>query len=305
MRFISSLFLTLLSLTALAGELLDKPEDILLEHKSGVYVTKQELVNEINYIAAAKGLKKAPNRTVLEDLALQLLLTKILSGEAVERKLQEDPLIAYEIDRSREMTLAKARLSQITNVEIDEPVIKQLGKEYYFTNKEEFTIPEERRISHILLSAKGKDKEKLDQAQKLLAKLQASPEQFAEVAKEKSEDKKTAENGGSLGWATKDRFVKPFADAAFSIEAVGGIVGPVRTNFGYHIIKLDEIKAGRLKPYSEVEESAITKAEEAFRSERHEQYLNNLRASGDRKLNEDLLREYIGELSGKGVSAAE
>jgi parvulin-like peptidyl-prolyl isomerase len=295
--------MTLFSLTALAADSTGKPDDILLEHKSGVYVTKQELVKEINYIVAAKGLKEPPNRSVLENLALQLLVTKMLSGEAVERGLQDAPLVAYEIDRSREMLLAKARLAQIKDVEIDEPVKRQLGKEYYFNKPEEFTIPEERRISHILLSAKGKDEEKLKQAHELMEKLQASPEQFAEVAREKSEDKNAAKNSGSLGWATRDRFVKPFAEAAFSIKEVDGIVGPVRTNFGYHIIKLDEIKPGQLKPYSEVEESAIAKAEKAFRDERHEQYLNNLRASGDRKLNEDLLLEYIEELSKKGVSA--
>jgi parvulin-like peptidyl-prolyl isomerase len=201
------------------------------------------------------------------------------------------------------MVLAKARLAQIKNVEIDEPVKRQLGKEYYFNNQEEFTIPEERRISHILLAAKGIDEEKEKQALELLEKLQASPEQFAEVAKENSEDKNSAKKGGSLGWATKDRFVKPFADAAFSIKEVSSIIGPVRTAFGYHIIKLDELKEGHLKPYDKVEKSAITKAVEAFRAERHEQYLTNLRASGDRKLNEDLLLEYIKELSGKGVSA--
>jgi parvulin-like peptidyl-prolyl isomerase len=287
----------LFSFAALADDSAAKPGDILLEHKSGVYVTKQELIDEVNYIAALKGLNKVPNRTVLEDLARQLMVTKILSGEAVEGNLHQDPMIAYEIERSKAVALAKARLAQIENVEIDEPVKLQLGKEYYFNHEEEFSIPEERSISHILLTAKGKDEEKLQQAQALMQALEQAPEQFAALAKEKSEDKNSAAKGGALGWATKERFVKPFADAAFSIKEEGGIVGPVQTNFGYHIIKLDELKAGRLKPYAEVEESAVAKAVKAFRTERREQYLTNLRASGDRKLNEALLLEYIKELS--------
>lgn len=299
MPFLSALLLILFSTITLAGELTDKSEDILLEHKSGVYVTKQELVNEVNHITTSKGLKKVPGRDVLESLALQLLVTKLLSNEAVESKLQQDPMTAYEIARSRDMALAKARLSQIQDVVIDEPVKEQLGKEYYFTNKEEFTIPEERLISHILLPIEGKGDEGLKQAQILLQKLEQDPQQFATLAKERSADKNSAKKDGALGWATRDRFVKPFADAAFSIPAVGEVVGPVKTRFGYHIIKLDELKAGQLKPYSEVKESAIAKAVEAFRAERREQYLNNLRASGDRKLNEELILQYLRELTGK------
>jgi parvulin-like peptidyl-prolyl isomerase len=296
MPHLSALLLIFLSLSAVADELPIKPEDILLKHKSGVYITKQELADEVKYVAAAKKIDKLPSRDILETLALQLLVTKVLSGEAEERNLHQDPATAHEINRSRDMALAEARLADIENVVIDEPVKRQLGKEYYLNNEKEFSIPEERKISHILIRHEANVEEKENQARELLQQLQDSPDQFAEVAKEKSEDTSSAKKGGSLGWATSDRFVKQFSDAAFSIEEIGQVVGPVKTKFGYHILKLDEIKPGKLKPYSEVKEVAISKAVEAFRAERRSQYLMNLRASGDRTLNEDLLHEYIGEL---------
>ena len=60
---------------------------------------------------------------------------------------------------------------------------------------------------------------------------------FAKLARENSQDYGSAMQGGELGWASKDRWVKPFADAAFKAR-VGDIVGPVRTQFGWHIIKV-------------------------------------------------------------------
>ncbi len=73
---------------------------------------------------------------------------------------------------------------------------------------------------------------------------------FGALAKQYSQDPGSARNGGDLGWADRSNFVKPFADALFSM-AVGDIRGPVKTQFGYHIIQLDEIQAGKGKSFEE------------------------------------------------------
>ncbi|MCU7892249.1 MAG: peptidylprolyl isomerase [Candidatus Thiodiazotropha sp. (ex Ustalcina ferruginea)] len=297
MRITLFLYLYLVALVLFAGESNSRDEAIVMTHKSGIEISKQELVDEIEFIRASKQLDKLPNKEVLEKLSLQLLITKMLSAEALASNLDEDPLTAYELMRSRVMVLAQSRMRQLESVTIDEAVKKQLGKEYYFNHEDEFTEPEQRQISHILVKThEGDAAEKLEQAEQLLKTLQASPEQFTKLAKEHSDDKGSGMKGGALGWATRDRFVKPFADAAFSIAKTGEIVGPTKTQFGYHIIKLDDMKASRLTPYSEVEETAITKAVESFREERKSSYLNNLRASGDRKLNDAVINDYLKEL---------
>jgi peptidyl-prolyl cis-trans isomerase D len=106
--------------------------------------------------------------------------------------------------------------------------------------------PEERHASHILIAVpqsatpeqKSKAKEK---AQALLEQAKKSPKGFAELAKKNSEDPGSAVEGGDLGWSPRGRMVRPFDDALFGMKA-GDIVGPIETQFGYHIIKLNEIK---------------------------------------------------------------
>ena len=94
------------------------------------------------------------------------------------------------------------------------------------------------KASHILLNlVSGPDSVKVIQKARTLLAQARSGVDFAKLARENSQDYGSAMQGGELGWASKDRWVKPFADAAFKAP-VGGIVGPVRTQFGWHIIKV-------------------------------------------------------------------
>jgi peptidyl-prolyl cis-trans isomerase D len=139
--------------------------------------------------------------------------------------------------------------------------------------------PEERRASHMLIavpqSATPEQKAKAkDKAQALFSEASKSPKAFAELAKKNSEDPGSAVEGGDLGWSPRGRMVKPFDDAMFAMK-VGDIVGPIETQFGYHIIKLNEIKAAEmpsfeaLKPKLE-EELRKSKAARVFAQEAEE-----------------------------------
>ena len=87
------------------------------------------------------------------------------------------------------------------------------------------------------------------QAEQVLAQVKAGKD-FGDLAKQYSQDPGSAQNGGDLGWAERSSFVAPFADALFGMS-VGEIKGPVKTQYGYHIIRLDEIQAGKGKSFEE------------------------------------------------------
>jgi peptidyl-prolyl cis-trans isomerase D len=94
------------------------------------------------------------------------------------------------------------------------------------------------RASHILLNAvQGPDSMKVIQKARELLKQARAGADFAKLARENSQDYGSAMRGGDLGWTSRNGWVKPFADAAFSAP-VGAIVGPIRTQFGWHIIKV-------------------------------------------------------------------
>lgn len=117
-------------------------------------------------------------------------------------------------------------------------------------------LQETRRASHILIevpqSASASDREKAKaKADEIAALVQAKPENFAALAKEHSQDKGSAVNGGDLDFFARGAMVKPFEDAVFSIKK-GEISPVVATDFGYHIIQLTDIKAAPKRTFDEM-----------------------------------------------------
>ncbi len=129
-------------------------------------------------------------------------------------------------------------------------------KQYYDQNLARYKIDEQRRASHILINA-AKDAPAAQKAaakakaEKLLEQLKKSPNDFAKLAKENSQDPGSAERGGDLDFFGKGMMVKPFEDAAYALKE-GQISDIVESDFGYHIIKLTAIKPAATRPLAEV-----------------------------------------------------
>ena len=122
---------------------------------------------------------------------------------------------------------------------------------YYEQNKNNFTTPEERRASHILI-AFGDDKAaSKKKAEDVLAKAKANPADFAKLATEFSSDPGSAAQGGDLDYFGRGMMVKPFEDATFTAKK-GDIVGPVESDFGWHIIYVTDIRPSAVRPFEAV-----------------------------------------------------
>lgn len=129
-------------------------------------------------------------------------------------------------------------------------------KTYYEQNAQRLSGAEERRASHILITspktAPAADREKARaKAEELLAVVKKSPDTFAAVATKNSQDPGSAANGGDLDFFARGAMVKPFEDTAFSMK-IGDISGVVESDFGYHIIKLTDIKAPKQRSFEEM-----------------------------------------------------
>ncbi len=140
----------------------------------------------------------------------------------------------------------------------NEPVSEAAVQNYYNEHQAEFGQPEERKASHILIAvaATTEDDEKQaarERAQGILDQVLQSPEQFATYAEEYSDDPGSATRGGDLGFFGRGVMVKAFEDEIFEMRT-GEISGLVETDFGFHIIQLDEIKAAKIAALSEVRE---------------------------------------------------
>ena len=129
-------------------------------------------------------------------------------------------------------------------------------KTYYEQNVQRLSSAEERRASHILIaspkSAPAAERQKAAaKAAELLAAVQKAPDTFADVARKNSQDPGSAANGGDLDFFARGAMVKPFEDAAFGLKK-GNLSAVVESDFGYHIIKLTDIKTSKQRSFEEM-----------------------------------------------------
>lgn len=129
---------------------------------------------------------------------------------------------------------------------------------YYNSNKGDYTTPMEIRASHILIKVDPANPNSQAQALAKISdiKKRAAKEDFAKLAKEFSEDAGTKAKGGDLGYFTQGRMVPEFEVAAQN-QALGQVGDPIKTNFGYHLIKVVDRKAAKESSLAEVQEQIV------------------------------------------------
>jgi peptidyl-prolyl cis-trans isomerase D len=150
-------------------------------------------------------------------------------------------------NESVSLEYAELRLEQVASqVQPTEADLRKL----YDDSRGNYVLEERRRARHILIPVNGDDDAGArKQAESVLAEARAGQD-FAELAKKYSTDS-TAADGGELGFIQQKDFPGPFGDTLFGMK-VGDIAGPVKSQFGYHLIKLEEIQAGEAKPFESV-----------------------------------------------------
>jgi peptidyl-prolyl cis-trans isomerase D len=169
------------------------------------------------------------------------------------KEFYDKNLVAFqtpELAKIEYLVLTQDALLASTNVDAAEI------KRQYDANIKQYSTPEERTASHILIPVKP-DANEADraaakkQAEDLLAKAKANPAKFGDLAREYSKDPGSAQQGGDLGSFARGTMVKSFEDAAFAAKP-GEIVGPVQSEFGWHVIKVNGIKEAHAQPFDEV-----------------------------------------------------
>ena len=182
---------------------------------------------------------------------------------AVRLEPTEEQLVQFHRDEAQRFTTPQsAKVSWVVlsaenlgrQIKISEDDLRT----FYEQNRARLGRPERRRASHILVQvpaqASEADAEKAKvKAEALLPQLRnASPERFAEIARAQSDDAGSKAGGGDLDWFTRDSMVKPFADAAFAAKAIGLVDEVIRSEFGFHIIRVSGIEPAQTKPFAEV-----------------------------------------------------
>jgi peptidyl-prolyl cis-trans isomerase D len=160
----------------------------------------------------------------------------------------------FKTEESVSLEYVEIRLDDISKkVVIDEPAIQ----EFYEANADRYRSQEQRLARHILITTDADtDEAAAEQTISELSERLVAGEAFEQLAREFSDDPVSAEQGGALEWSGRGDFVSAFEEALFSLNE-GETSDPVRTEFGYHLIRLDEVKAATQRSYEEVHDELL------------------------------------------------
>ena len=203
-------------------------------------------------------------------------------------ELTEEETSTYFNEHRDEFRIAERRQGRVLAVEPEEflediDVADEEIEDYYQANRESrFTVGEQVHARHILRKVDPEAGPEVRQAtrefmQRLLDRLQSEETDFAELARQHSEDE-SAERGGDLGFFGRGRMVGPFEEAAFDLRS-GQISDVVETRFGYHIIQVVERREARAKPLEEVRDQVVTVLTNQHASQQAIQTIQTLYAS--------------------------
>ncbi|OGS94182.1 MAG: peptidylprolyl isomerase [Gallionellales bacterium RIFCSPLOWO2_12_FULL_57_18] len=185
-----------------------------------------------------------------------------------QAKVDEEALARYYEQNKKEFQVKEQAKVEYVKFSMNDLLTKvEISKEdvrkYFDEHQSDFGTQEERQAAHILISASAAATQAEHDAARakageLLQQVKQNPGKFAELAKLNSQDVGSAQNGGDLGFFGRGMMVKPFEDAVFSLKA-GEISGLVKSDFGYHIIKLISVKSSRVLPFDEAREDIANK----------------------------------------------
>lgn len=235
----------------------------------------------------------------------------------------------YKKELTRELELEKL-VGMIKTVKITEDDARR----YYKANESSFKYPEKVRASHILiaadeyairenLKAKHKDisdadldkmvaeemQEKLKDAEKVLAQVKKDPTSFKKIAREISDDKESAKQGGDLGFFASQEMVEPFSKVAFS-QKPNTISDIVKTQYGYHIIMVTDRKAAGKDSFDSVKQEIMLKLEQDKKVEVFENFIEQAKKNAkieylDESYNPDKLTKLLQEQATSNPTANE
>ncbi|MEM8877104.1 MAG: peptidylprolyl isomerase [Pseudomonadota bacterium] len=233
--------------------------DRVIARVNGVEITLGEVRLAIE--GMGQQARQMPPQQQLTQVVSVLTDIELVAKKAIEEGLEDDEGFKRQMALLRRQELAERKLSSVGVDAVTEDAVEAFYSELDAERQEEV------RARHILVATE-------DEAKAVKTEVDGGAD-FAAVAQEKSTGP-SGQNGGDLGYFTKDRMVPPFANAAFSLEP-GTVSDPVQTEFGWHVIKVEDKRMQQLPPLEEIRD----RVEQAVAQEARQAYLQELRSNAE------------------------
>jgi peptidyl-prolyl cis-trans isomerase C len=209
----------------------------------------QSRIDAMNKELSAQGQPETPERT--QAVREELVNREVLAQAAQKRGLDKNPDVQQQMEIAKQAVLIRALFE---NEAKQHPINDaELQKQYDEFKKS--MGANEYKVSHILVDNEA-------DAKAIVEQLKKNPNDFAKIAKEKSKDPGSKDNGGDLDWGPAARYVKPFADAVQSRPKGQISQAPVKSDFGYHIIRVDDVRPLKVPEFSEMKDQFRQRAQQ-------------------------------------------
>lgn len=300
----SIFFIGLIAMASLPVAAQEKPETKVVVSDGGTTVTQDELRYIIEHWGPELHQAAAHDPGDRIELLNQVLAIKKIAEQADDLTAEADGDLYWDLQMNiRQLKQRFMVKHYIENLEV--PDMTDLAEERYETQKAKYAhVKEQRTSSHILVlcdprKCDGEKEEK--RINEVLAKLEAG-EKFEDLAKQYSEDPGSKDKGGKFNlWMDEDstKVDNIYLKTVFKLEEAGDVSGVVRSQFGFHIIRLDGIKPAFDRPYEEVKSKIIADLETEYKQLSVKAYDDKFRFSDDYFIDnaavDQLLAPYVSE----------
>jgi len=221
----------------------------------------QKNIDEFVTLLVSQGATDSPQ--LREQVKQEMINRQVLLQAADQQGITKQAAVQTELELARQGILVRALMSNF--LEKNPVTDAQINAEYEKLKAEQGN-QQEYKVRHILV-----EDEKL--ANDLTAQINGKKAKFEDLAKKNSKDPGSAERGGDLGWAPASNYVQPFAQAVTSLKKGGVSAKPVQTQFGWHVIQVEDTRPVQFPPLEQVR----PQLEEMLRQQKLAEYQQSLR----------------------------
>ncbi len=237
---VAALVTLVMSVPAIADEQIAAEDAVATVN--GVAVPK----SRFDLLLSSQTSQGQPDTPAFREELREIMITReVLVQEAKRREMNQSADYKAQVDAMEQQLLITMLFNQI--IQEMEPTEEAKRAEYERLKEVNAGMGDkEYLVRHILVEDEA-------QAKEIIVELDGGAD-FAELAKQHSTDTGSKDRGGELGWASPERYVKPFSDAMVNLEKGQRSTAPVKSNFGYHIIEVIDVRPRPFPPYEQVEE---------------------------------------------------
>ncbi len=264
----------------------------LLEDEAGHQIKPINLEAYLHLkTAPEEGIKKLyGNKALIKEQLRKLYLIQTVAELSRQQGLADSDYEKQELQHLIDKYYFTAKLKQLSQHQL--PDFEPLAKVHYQAHKEQYKIPRQIDVSHIMLTEEKHNETEILVLMKEIKKKLKQGEDFSRLADEYSEDPTVKNNHGHIGRFAENRLVKVFAEAAFKLKA-GEVSDPVKTKYGYHLIKLIQHYPAKYPAFAEVKDKIMAQLKQQYIADKREEYFDQIISRNKMHFNDKAIESYI------------